>query len=71
MVPFLPWKICKDISAGAYERDVCGGTLWIQPTVKIGAVEVAAIGADLVDLCVLVQRDRGYCIALIFMLSWG
>ena len=60
MVPFLPRKRSKDVSAGAYERDVCGGMLWIQPTVKIGAVEVAAIGADLVDLCFELVADLSY-----------
>jgi len=31
----LRWKMCNDVSIGVYERDVCGGVLWIVPKVMI------------------------------------
>ena len=31
----MRWKICNDVSIGVYERDVCGGVLWIVPKLMI------------------------------------
>ena len=31
----MRWKMGSDVSVGTYERDVCGGVLWIVPKLII------------------------------------